>query len=393
MATLSTSSPAALQQIIEEYDSLGVHRTGTAGDNQTTEWLLARLSALGVEAHAHAFTFPLLDVHTAEVEVQGRRLKGHAQMDAGLTAPRGVTGLLKPIGAAEPGCIAVLDQVVRGGGHDLAPSVEHALAASAAALILVARHSHGSMVLTNAPNLSWPWPLPVLLVPAADAASLLTATQGQNVTATVRVHGTRRVAQATNVVAYLPASPSDETAAPFGLLTPKSGWYTCAAERGGGIAVWLQTLAALAELPRRPRPVMAVASSGHELGHCGLEAYLLDESERTVRVGMWLQLGASIGAAVNPVTNVFASDAELQAQLAACLEAEGVSGFRLQQPGFVAGGESRNISLRGERVAAIAGGHAFFHTPEDRPDKVDVAALGRYCAGVSRFASEWVTRG
>lgn len=249
------------------------------------------------------------------------------------------------------------------------------------------------MVITNAPNLSWPWPLPVLLVPASDAAPLLSATQSQNTTATVKVHGTRRVAQATNVVAYLSANQATGSAAAFGLITPKSGWYTCAAERGGGIAVWLQTLAALAKLPQRRRDILAVASSGHELGHCGLEAYLLDEAERTARVGVWLQLGASIGAAVNPATSVFASDAVLQAQLAACLEAENVSGFRLQEPGFVAGGESRNISLRGGRVAAIAGGHAYFHTPEDRPDKVDMTMLARYCAGVSRFAGEWVMRG
>jgi hypothetical protein len=85
--------------------------------------------------------------------------------------------------------------------------------------------------------------LPVLLVAAADAAPLLIATQSQNGAATVKVHGIRRVARGTNVVAYLPASPDTATSAPFGLLTPKSGWYTCAAERGGGIAVWLQTLA------------------------------------------------------------------------------------------------------------------------------------------------------
>jgi len=353
---------------------------------------LARLKALGVEAHAHAFTFPLLDVQTAEVDVRGQRIKGHAQMDAGLTGPEGMAGVLRPLGEVQPGCIAVLDQAVRGSGHDLAPSIEHALAASAAALILIARHPHGSMVITNAPNLSWPWPLPVLLVPAADAAPLLNATQSQNVTATVKVHGIRRVARGTNVVAYLPATPNTATSAPFGLLTPKSGWYTCAAERGGGIAVWLQTLAALVKLPQRRRDILAVASSGHELGHCGLEAYLLDEAEATARVGVWLQLGASIGAAVNPATSVFSSDAALQAQLAACLEAEGVSGFRLQQPGFVAGGESRNISLRGGRVAAIAGGHAYFHTPEDRPDKADMTMVGRYAAGVSRFVSAWLTQ-
>ena len=48
-------------------------------------------------------------------------------------------------------------------------------------------------------------------------------------------------------------------------MTPRSGWYSCASERGGGIACWLELMRTLNG--RAPRDVLFVASSGHELGH------------------------------------------------------------------------------------------------------------------------------
>ncbi len=56
-------------------------------------------------------------------------------------------------------------------------------------------------------------------------------------------------------------------------MTPRSGWWQCASERGGGIAVWVEILAAVAAA-KPARTVNFVASTGHELGHYGLTHYL-----------------------------------------------------------------------------------------------------------------------
>ena len=54
---------------------------------------------------------------------------------------------------------------------------------------------------------------------------------------------------------------------------PAQRWYWCASERGGGIACWLELMRTL--LARRPaRDVVFVASSGHELGHLGIDAFV-----------------------------------------------------------------------------------------------------------------------
>ena len=57
------------------------------------------------------------------------------------------------------------------------------------------------------------------------------------------------------------------------VMTPRSGWWSCGSERGGGIACWLEIMRAV-HAAKPARDVLFVASSGHELGHLGLDAYM-----------------------------------------------------------------------------------------------------------------------
>lgn len=94
------------------------------------------------------------------------------------------------------------------------------------------------------------------------------------------------------------------------ILTPKSGWFHCAAERGCGIAIWLEVAHALAAQPGRVRDVVFVATSGHELGFLGIEE-LLKRRPELARAHAWIHLGASVGAAFEPTLGLRASDTAL----------------------------------------------------------------------------------
>src|SRR5207248_11419631 len=66
-------------------------------------------------------------------------------------------------------------------------------------------------------------------------------------------HVKRMPASADNVTAAI-AGRTDASLPPLVVMTPRSGWYRCASERGGGIAVWLEMMRALQRSPLK-RPV------------------------------------------------------------------------------------------------------------------------------------------
>jgi len=380
-------------QVIEEFDALGVHRTGSPGDDATTRWMIARLDAVGVRGEAHHFSFPRLVTDRAELVLDGRAIAGHAQMDAGLTPAAGRHGPLWPLlpsAAPPPGAIAVIDLADEAQGAHLGEGIDRAVAAGAAGCVVVARRGAGSFFITNAPHLSWPAPIPVLLIPPAESEPVIRAARDHE-RAQLFVSGMKASASATNVVAWVRADAPQAEAPPIGVMTPKSGWWHCAAERGGGLAVWLACAEATAMTAGRRRDALFLFTAGHELGHAGLEAYLLEHPEQATTVDPWVHLGASIGAAAQPSLRVFASDETLLSRGRAALDAAGAGPYRAAPAGVVSGGEARNISARGGRFLSLAGGHAYFHHPEDRPDKVDPASVGRYAVAMRSLMGDLVT--
>ena len=194
--------------------------------------------------------------------------------------------------------------------------------------------------------------------------------------ATIEIDGDRLNSRATNVVATLPGS--DEAAAPIVVMTPKSGWFTCAAERGGGITIWLALAEGLAALPARRRTVHFVASSGHELHHAGLEEFMKKRPTLAKGAHAWLHLGASIGAKY-PVARMGAADEPLHSLTVGALASAGVEGYEAMEHGQPGGGEARNIAQMGGRYVTFLGGHRYFHSPQDTFDRAcDAASVARW---------------
>lgn len=172
---------------------------------------------------------------------------------------------------------------------------------------------------------------------------------------------------------------------PVCVMTPRSGWWHCASERGGGIALWLEVAGAVAAA-RPLRDVEFVASTGHELGHWGLDEYLARRPGLASGAHLWFHFGASIGAAIEPRANAVTSSPELGEALLGHLRAHDAPLPTLAPAGTEPGGESRNIHRAGGRYVSLLGGSAVFHLEADRwPEAVDVPAVGRIAAAMARM--------
>ena len=176
---------------------------------------------------------------------------------------------------------------------------------------------------------------------------------------------------------------ADPDAEPVVLMTPKSGWYTCAAERGGGIAVWIEVAGRVAA-NRGRRTLNLVASSGHELHHLGLDHYIQQLGEAAHDVHAWMHLGASIGSR-NGQPSYAASDDELFNVATDALNSQGLKrrAFPVGNAGF---GEARNIGEINGRFASFLGGHPYFHSPQDTYDRcVDPESLAKHTNAAERI--------
>jgi len=233
----------------------------------------------------------------------------------------------------------------------------------------------GQVILRNAEHIRTPFDLPVLQVAARDARNLTSALILGTVEANIEVDGERLKSRATNVIATV--TGSDPDAAPIVVMTPKSGWFTCAAERGGGIAIWLALAeAVVAQQPRRT--VHFVASSGHELHHLGLAHYLQQRPALAQEAAAWLHLGASIGAKY-PVARMGASDEPLHTLATTALATHDCGEVEVFEVGSPGGGEARDIAAKGGRFVTFLGGHRYFHSPQDTVDiAVDTQNIARW---------------
>ena len=329
-------------------------------------------------AEPQTWRFPRVEIHDASIRFGGWDIPAIPTFDCAFTDHRGVTGVLRRDNG--PGIV-----VWEFGPDDqerMTPGVynsfELARLDGAVGIIMVMGDPDGHPVVRNAERPLEPIELPVLQVATMDAGPILDAIGEE---ATMIVDGGRVDAPADNVVATIPGT--DPEAAPVVLMTPKSGWFTCAAERGGGIAVWLEVAGRVTETPGR-RTLNVVASSGHELHHLGLDHYIRELGPGADKVHAWMHLGASIGSR-NGSPSYAASDDELYSVATEALSKQGIErrAFPTGNAGF---GEARNIGEIGGRLVSLLGGHPYFHSPLDTYDRcVDAESLEKHVEAVEEI--------
>jgi hypothetical protein len=252
------------------------------------------------------------------------------------------------------------------------------------AIICIARGARPGLCPSNADSFLDPFGPPVLQVSSEDAAFLEeSARQGADVHLTAQAK--RATAEAFNVVATL--AGADRSLPPLVVMTPRSGWWTCASERGGGIACWIELMRQLKTV-RLPRDVVFVASSGHELGHLGINAFVDKRPGLVSNSAGWMHFGANIGAAQDPGNVIQASDDAFEKVQADAMTSAGLVITRRNPRGAVPGGEAEVVHRGGGRYVSVIGRNALFHNPADRgPRAIDADIIARFVdvfVGVAR---------
>jgi putative aminopeptidase FrvX len=217
---------------------------------------------------------------------------------------------------------------------------------------------------------------------------------------------TRTPAASFNVTARI--AGVSRSAPPLVVMTPRSGWYSSASERGGGIACWLELMRML-QHARPPRDVLFVASSGHELGHLGIDAFIANRPGIVPGAVGWMHFGANIGAAMRPGSISPASDEDPERRHAAAAMSSGNTiqasddrgesvlsramtavdlGISRRVPrGTVPGGEAEVVHRNGGRYVSVIGSNALFHHPDDRGAKTaDIDMIARFTTAFAAVA-------
>jgi hypothetical protein len=369
-----------ISDLIQTYDSQGIHRTATIVDNASADWLRQVANVAGGEAHLQPFSLRQVDIRAAYLEVEGQRIEGVPFFDGGFT---GETGIVGTLGAPESNADIALVTIDSGAVGTEGRGLEKVRRGDAhRGIVAVTSSETPGLTLSNAGSFATPYGIPVLQV-GSEHQARLSQLAAAGARATYVVAAGRNQTEAMNVVVNVAGRRADLP--PLVVMTPRSGWWQCAAERGGGLACWMESIRAVAAA-KPARPALFIASSGHELGHYGLDAYLKQHPSLIKEAAAWIHLGANIGAAGGQI-RLQASDDEMEAKMMKAIEGAGAT-VRTRVPrGTVPAGEARNIHVGGGRYVSILGNGKYFHTQQDRwPAAVDVDAATRYATAVSTLA-------
>ncbi len=360
---------ADLVEDIRVWDTQPEHRTGTVGDQRTSEALVSRLAASQVTAKTIQFPFQRRVPTEAWVEINGQRLNGIPLFDGGETNGT-LEGTLANFG--EEGTIGVGSAAMGGKSQDH-QLPRHLMGSTYRALIGISRNTTPGITMLNADSFKSPHRVPALLLDREYEAQLK-ACADQGTKAKLRVDFQIERTIATNVELHIAGHDSD--LAPLVVMTPKSSWWTSTAERCGGIAAWLAAARELAA--HRPRrDVIFTANTGHELGHVGLEYFLDQHANLATNAHAWVHLGANFAAKGCRIRAQYAND-RMKLALFTSLEAHNVEVADEIDGSIRPGGEARNIFDAGGTYVSLLGSNDLFHHPDDRmTNNVDLDAAMR----------------
>lgn len=355
----SSARETRIRRIIQAFSDQGDHRTGTAVDRASAEWLQSEVKAIGLSASLEPFALQRVDTQTAAVTIGNRRVDGLPLFDAAFTSGSGVDGRLGPVGSeAEIGVTTTAPNAAgRGPLGDARSANRHK------AIVCVTTGGRPGLCPSNADVFTQPFGPPVLQI-ASEHKAWLDAQADSRAAARVVTQVTRTPVDAFNVTATI--AGTDASLPPLVVMTPRSGWYRCASERGGGIASWLELIRAM--IGTSPaRTIEFVASSGHELGHLGINAFVARRPAIVSRSIGWMHFGANIGAASQAIANtVQASDDEMQGRLESAMTAKRLTIDTRVPHTRVPGGEAEVVHRGGGRYVSVIGASALFHNPQDR---------------------------
>jgi hypothetical protein len=354
--------------VVRAYDEQGDHRTGTPVDQTSGDWLVNEVRDIGIEARFEEFSISRVDPIHASLVIDGRKIDGLPLFDGAFTSSAGIAGRLGPLNSDAP--IGLTEIPPNGAAGDALGEARRQNRHQA--IVAVTRGARPGFCPSNADSFLRPFGPPVLQV-ASEEAPFLAERARRSSNGLLTVHVRRTQSQAFNVVAAI--SGADKSIPPVVVITPRSGWGRCASERGGGVACWLEIMRAARDV-RPARDVLFVASSGHELGHLGLDSFIARQPDLVSAAKAWIHLGANIGAAQGAGNNLQASDERMGSIMAEAMTTVGLRVDRRLRHGAVPRGEAENVHRGGGRYISIIGDNDLFHNTNDRgPEAVDIKII------------------
>jgi len=364
---------------LQNWDVIRNHRTGSPGDHVTSSWLAQEIVSAGAVPELDALTLERRLPGATRVSDGTHSIDGLPCFDGPLDDGKPVRGRAGPADSDAP--IRVVPFVPIGD-----PALERLREQGACrAVVAVSAAPVGlapGLAVQNAERFTRPFGPPVLQVSSTASDWLLAAASG-GATLEVEVGLDQEPATATNVQTALPGADADLP--PVVVMTPKSGWWTCTAERGGGICAWLACIRHFARNGNR-RTLIFTANTGHELGHIGLDHYAEEFPDLYRSAHAWVHLGANFAARGSQIRWQASSDAWLE-RGRRDLEPLSTGGLVVTPVGTRPFGEARNVFDAGGAYVSLLGSNRWFHNPDDRwPNTVDLDAT----AGMVSFVLETV---
>lgn len=371
------SSGAALYADVQRYDGFGPHRYGSPGAERALDWIAGELERTGLDVSSQTFSLARqYDLEAATLEVDGEArpvvpqwwIPEH-QATFSVTAPIASDG-----GPAPDAFVRLALPFDRGAylTDRHVAALNSAFARRPAAVLLTIDHPSGEIFAYNVDQRTRPWPVPVILVAPKDGA-LLDAAQRGSRPVSVSVRGTwRRDAPGRNVVGRLDRGKGRWLA----ISTPVTSWFTSSGERGPGIAGFLAT-ARLAATRWPGVDLVFVATSGHEIGHGGMEHFLRDGAPEPDVTLAWAHFGASLACfGWRRDGGGWITDRQVDTRQRLVLTSQAMAATVARRfkdvaatplVGSPAGiGELRDVLAAGyPRFFGMGGSHTFFHTPAD----------------------------
>jgi hypothetical protein len=264
----------ALYELVTGYSQWPHHRTGTVEGRATVDWFEEQLKARGATTSRWSWAYDRYDWR-ASVTANGQPVETLPLYYEGVGELATDAPFVRPVTLANNFDKSDLEQALsEAAGSGLRLSV----------FLTFGRFGNlpqrPALIAVNVDPDSPKSGLPTLLVSGVHLDSMA----GGSVTAAISA--TRAADRAENVTGRF----GSDSGAPLLITTPLTGWFTCAGERGTGIAVALE----LARLFAADMPVVVLGTTGHEFENLGIREQLkagLGLAPRAV-----IHIGASLAA-------------------------------------------------------------------------------------------------
>lgn len=287
------SSEKAIEYV-NKYTDFGVHRTGSKTEIQSTKWIAQQLENTGFDTHLQELTFKRFELKKCKIIVGNKEIKAFpfwfplATGDIPVTAS--ITFYDEENTESMHGKIVYYDMPGLQTNSDISKVASTAKSAGALAVVSTVVQPNGFPAGQNTSNDNTQneLPLPSVIVSMTEKDFIIESIN-KNSIASVLIDGdVEHNAKCYNVISKID-NKCDEWIV---VTTPISGWFSCNAERGAGVGLFLE-LANTVKTWKSNVNYLFVGTTGHELHFLGANA--TDEIIPTCdKVKVWLHCGSAI---------------------------------------------------------------------------------------------------